>query len=1210
MSLQFILGRLHTNKKTVVYQNMLEWVKEDETSQVFYLVPDHIKFESEMNILNFIKESDLTSDNQYAGMINLQVYSFSRLAWYYLQDTAVFSRSQLTETGLSMLVRRILREKEEELGIFRGQSRLQGFVEKTTALFMEMRNGRVLPEDLKDVLGRSNETGQSRQDLADKLTDLTMLYDEFLYQLEGKYLEKEDVIEALIEEVKTRDLSQTRFVIDNFHSFSAQEQALLVELVAHAKDVHVSLVLDKKYATEPPELTDLFYETGMTYYRLYQQVRERNLPILHDRVLNELSTEHCDEINELEQYWFNSFEMSPQRVIDDSFDMTKCIEIIEAESRHAEVLHTATAIKRLVAQNNYRYKDILVVSRMMEEYKTLIESTFDENDIEVFVDQEDKMSGHALVEFIQSLLGIYKRHWRYQDIMRLLRTELFIPSLDYEASPKEQSERVRFYDSHIKDWRDKIDLLENVMLAYGYEGSDWLRDDEWIYARFHLEELDDQLDEDKRMQEIANEAKESIRKQLIPFFKRLDSAKTNRDAARYLFQFIERNGIHKQVLYWRDQALLDGDLEDARKHEQVWNTFIQLLDEFVDVLGDEEWDSDSFLSVLETGFDQATYSIVPPSIDQVMFTNFDKTRINTKKVVFILGMTDQHLPLNVENDSILTDEDRNQLSLFLPEDKFLAPTTTSRLASEPFTAYLAFMNASQKLVFSYPLKKDGEGDGRISPYISQLARHLSIPIKHKQTEASTLQTTSLHDQFSFIGSRKHTLGQLVTVLREGIDHEKQPDLFWIKLFQSLHSQIDEVERRILKSLDYMNIPKKLPAELSEKLYGKDLYLSVSQLESFYLDPYSHFLRYGLRLRERAVQELTPAETGNFFHEALDSIFRTIVNQNLSIKTMSEAELHSITDQVLSGMHEQNKYKLLSSSNRMQFIRQQLSKTIRKMMWGMMHQSKQTTMTPQKSEVLFGRLASKKGIPGLEFPLKNGGNLYVRGKIDRLDTIEVDNSLYISVVDYKSSHKTLSVKDMYHGLMLQLLTYLDTAVHFSTELFGKQAKPAGAFFAQVKNPILQANKLIGKDLLEETIKAFRMNGLVVNEDELVEELLQAVEPRHDSLVYPIKKLVKGNPSGSLILMEDLELLLKHHRNKIQEAGNLIIAGENQLAPYFEKRQFTPSVGGEYQSIAQFDVLLPKGQNKYRRMETVKNQKELIEKLKERYEEDETGEEEST
>ena len=55
--------------------------------------------------------------------------------------------------------------------------------------------------------------------------------------------------------------------------------------------------------------------------------------------------------------------------------------------------------------------------------------------------------------------------------------------------------------------------------------------------------------------------------------------------------------------------------------------------------------------------------------------------------------------------------------------------------------------------------------------------------------------------------------------------------------------------------------------VAEQLYGKELYLSVSQLERYYEDPYSHFLQYGLKLKERAKYELSAAGTGEFFHEA-------------------------------------------------------------------------------------------------------------------------------------------------------------------------------------------------------------------------------------------------------------------------------------------------------------------------------------------------------
>ncbi|GEN50717.1 PD-(D/E)XK nuclease family protein [Alkalibacterium pelagium] len=1199
MGLQFILSRLQRDKKKILFDQMMNWM-EDKDAQVFYLVPDHMKFESEMAILDRVKDSQPDNDRHLAGMINLQVFSFSRLAWYFLQDTALYSHSQLTETGLTMLMRRLLRENEEALTIFRGESQQQGFVEKTTELFMELRNARVMPKDLTDISSQLFEDEPGTRDFLLKLKDITILYDSFLSHLEGKYIEKEDVLEALIEEVKTRDLSHTHIIIDNFHRFSAQEQELVLQMVENAKDVKVSLVLDKKHAVEPPEMTDFFYQTGMTYFRLYQEARNRRLPVLNDTVVNDNNKERCDALQNFEDYWVSSFDLSPKAQPGRPTDYSSCIEIREAESRQAEVLHTATTIKKIVAEGNHRYKDILVIARTLDDYKMLMDSTFAENDIPLFIDEADKMSNHALVECIQSLVNIYKRHYRYEDVMRFLKTELFIPLEDERIIPKEKNERLSFWSSRAESWRKSVDTLENVMLAYGYEGNDWVRDDDWIYARFHLEEMDDQLDADKRMQEQANQARSIVRSAFLPFFKQLDRVGTNREAVRLIYQFLERHRIDAQLLYWRDQALEDGDLEDARKHEQVWQTFIQLLDEFVDVLGDETWEVDTFLSILETGFEQATYSIVPPSIDQVMFTQFDKSRLNCKKLVVIMGMTDTQLPMNTENDSILTDEDREQLGVFLPDDKFLMPSTAGRLANEPFTAYLAFLNASDKLILSYPVKNDGSGDNRLSPYVERLNRQLDIPINRKYTDAGAVTDDSTDLSLSFVGSRRQTIGQLVTILRDRLDHKNNPPIFWTILFQKLQKQSNEVEKNILKSLEYRNIPRRLSPELAEELYGKDLYLSVSQLESFYLDPYSHFLQYGLKLRERAVQELTPAETGTFFHDALDSIFRAIISSNLSFDQLNEDELESVTEEVLQELYQNNKFKLLSMSNRMKFIRKQLSRTIQQMVKALSNQTRRTQMRPRKSEVLFGRLGSREGVPGLNFPLNTGGNLYVRGKIDRLDALELDNELYLSIVDYKSSRKALKFDEIYHGLMMQMLTYLDTAVHYSEDIFGKKAKPAGAFYAHVNNPMLKASDLLKKDWLDVWLKSFKMDGIILNEDELVEKLDLTLPENKYSLVYPLEYVkTRDQIKGKLITMDDLDLLFRHNREKIREAGNRILSGENALSPIYDKKEFTPSVRGIYQPVSQFDVLLPNGQNQYRELESISDQSDLIDKLKSKY-----------
>src|SRR5699024_6046721 len=123
-----------------------------------------------------------------------------------------------------------------------------------------------------------------------------------------------------------------------------------------------------------------------------------------------------------------------------------------------------------------------------------------------------------------------------------------------------------------------------------------------------------------------------------------------------------------------------------------------------DVLGEEEWNSDAFLTILETGFENATYSMVPPRIDQVILSNIASVQPGTAKIVFMLGMTDQNLPANTENHSVLTEEERAMVGESLEEGKYLRPLAEDLVAAEPFIAYTAFMSASDKLYLSYPVK--------------------------------------------------------------------------------------------------------------------------------------------------------------------------------------------------------------------------------------------------------------------------------------------------------------------------------------------------------------------------------------------------------------------------------------------------------------------------------------------------------------------------
>ncbi|MEG0553653.1 MAG: PD-(D/E)XK nuclease family protein, partial [Carnobacterium sp.] len=241
------------------------------------------------------------------------------------------------------------------------------------------------------------------------------------------------------------------------------------------------------------------------------------------------------------------------------------------------------------------------------------------------------------------------------------------------------------------------------------------------------------------------------------------------------------------------------------------------------------------------------------------------------------------------------------------------------------------------------------------------------------------------------------------------------------------------------------------------------------------------------------------------------------------------------------------------------------------------------MKTVQTEVLFGPLANQKGIEGLSFPLKNGGNLVIRGKIDRVDSLKVDNQHYLSVVDYKSSAHKFDYFEAYYGLAMQMITYLDTALLNAAELIGHPAKPAGAFYVHVKNPFIKNTQIKNEEALAtEFLKEFKLDGLLLEEEELLLALDHTIEPTATSLVYPFKQLKNESlKSSKFVTLEEMAALRMHNQKLILDAGNAITEGVTTLRPFYEKRQHISTVSGEFKAVSQFDYMLP--ENNYRREE---------------------------
>lgn len=1206
MTVQFVLGADPNVKRKKMIDTIYHHLEENPEAEMIYLVPDNVKYEAEVMVLEQFKKNDQTN---MAGMINLQIFSFSRLAWYLLQDKAIYQQPQLTESGLAMLLKKILKEEEEHLTIYRGASQESGFIQRLITLFSEFRNGKINPDDLNELI-EEEKVDPKEEDFKRKIQDLSYLYRKYNEAVAGSYLEREDLYKELIQTIRTGEANfkQTIIYVDHYEHFSAQELELLLTMAKCSARLVINLTLTKESLNTANDLNNLFYRPVKTYHQLREEFRLEQIELLNDLFIEDSADltnkkEHSN-LAALRNYWIRSSQSMVQQELthfkDQSYEQ---VELWVTEDMDAEVLHIATRIKHMVATGNYRYKDFQIMTRDLAGYELSFEAIFNQNKLPFFIDQKETMAQHPLLEFIVSLFSLKKRFYRMDDIFRFLRTELFVPineSVDFEEQDEEVVlERIAIYQEAVKIWREKVDTTENVALAFGYQGKSWADDEDWIYSRFEIDESFKKTKQEMQIEEDANEVRAIFRENIVNFIESLDTIETNTELAVALYQFMEHIGVVKTLEFWRDELTAVGNLEEAEKHEQAWETFVSLLDEFVEVLGEEAWDLDAFLSIIEAGFEQANYSMVPPTIDQVLITNYDLPKIQAKKVVFLIGLTDTALPKIQESKSLLTDEDREYVGAALSSDKYLAVTEIESVANEPFGFYLALMQSSEKIFLSYPLTNMDNSESRMSPYLERIQNALGLETKIKYGNAISLETNDANNYLEFIASEEQAFGQMIISLRHALDTYQSPQLFWAELFNQLYHPENARQHKILRSLSHKNIPVPLTEKLAQELYGENLHLSVSQLESFYTDPYSHFLIYGLGLRERQLQELTPIESGNFYHDALDQISLELIKLNKDFSEITKNELQQISRKIFVNLVTSNKYRLAQSSHRMKFIFDQLANTVQKFVWSMIKQAKRSKFRPAKTELVFGQLGDGENIQGLSFDLQGGRKLYLRGKIDRVDSFIENNQLFAGVVDYKSSATSFNYPNIYHGLMLQMLTYLDTVLTYSEEIFDQKAKGIGAFYSTVDNKYVDLQKLGQKDLELERLKMYKYDGLIVDRQEVLEAADILMEPRDYSPIYNLYLKVDGTYSGAKILTEEeFEWLLRFNREKIIEAGNKIISGKNMLQP-FDKRQaklFTPSVDGPYRAISQFDALL--AENNYQEVKRM-NKTQFFNYLKDKY-----------
>lgn len=1147
MSLRIVYGRAGSGKTRFIQQEISEELKrQTDGAPIFFIVPDQMSFSTEYR---------LSSAYGMKGMIRAQAVTFKRLAWRVLQEVGGISRKEVDTFGYRMLIRSLLEEHREDFQLFRRAAGKRGFTDQIEQLVKEFSRYCVDCGELTNIRASLSEAGAPRT-LLDKAADLELILAEIESRLGTVFVDSEGHLALLAEKIKHSEQVKTAEIyIDGFVNFTTREYEIIFELMKYAKNVTIALPMDSQSHVNDEQ--ELFFQSANTAERLVEMAKKEGIGIDRSIYMTTAWRYTNSELAHLEEH-FDAYPMQ-------TADSTGHISLVEASNRRAEMHAVARAIRSQV-RNGMRYKDIALLYRQPEVYDELINTIFPQYDIPYFISHKKSMLHHPLVEFSRSVLEAILSDYSYEPVFRAVKTDLFFP------------------EGSVSKWRERSDVLENFVIANGIYGARWFDEKRWFYKKYRGLEFHTgiQTDEEKAAEMELHAVRDLIREPLMKLKEQMNNSKTGRDIAENLFVFIEQMKVYEKMQALKEREEYEHRLLAATEHEQAWNQWVAVLDQFVLMFGDKEMELSAAVKILDEGFETLEFSRIPPALDQITVSKIDLARLMDIKSVFIIGANDGVLPKRIEQEGLLTDTDREWFAQIGFE---LAPTSKMRLMDETYMVYRSFTSASDLLTVSYPIA-DEEGKALLpSLYIQKLKDMFDLETIPAATDPEELSQLS---PLAYISHPRATLPYLTSQLRQGELRAEwravlayyREDPFWSSVIQ-----------RILEPIK-PNVADALRDEIAEPLYGTPISSSVSRVETYFGCPFAHYVAYGLRLEERSQYKLAAPAMGDLFHAAIKWISDEVSRLNVSWSSLTKKQCQQLAKDAMDQLSPYFVNHILISTHRYRYIQHKLEGIIRQTAFMLSKHAKVSGFAPIALEIGFG---PQEAIPPIDIELKKGRRMNVRGRIDRIDSTDINGKPYLRVVDYKSSKQGLDLSSVYHGLALQTFTYLDVALTHSERWLGEQAEPAGVLYFHMHNPMLKLTKLMtAEELEEEVAKSFKMNGLVVEDPDVIRAMDNNIEGF--SNIIPVRMNNKGEISTSqskTVMKEDMESIRKFVRGKHQSAGNGILDGDTRIIPYKMKEE-TPCQFCSYRSICQFDPADP--EQSYRKLPALSPDKavELIRK----------------
>ena len=1109
MPLQFVFGPSGSGKSFYLYHHVIEESMLHPEQNYMVLVPEQFTMQT---------QKDLVSMHPRHGIMNIDVLSFGRLAYRIFGETGGGSLPVLDDEGKNLILRKIAGDHEDELCVLRGNMKRLGYISEVKSVISEFMQYDIGDEELEKVM----ETVGEESRLYYKLQDIRTLYREFTAYLEKKYITKEELLDVLSQVAGQSDLlKNSTVVLDGFTGFTPVQNRLLKELMLHCRKVIITVTMDERedpYVYRHPY--QLFALSKHMVHTLTQIAKEAGVlceePVcLYDRTPYRFRDQNALAYLErnIFRYHVSGYGKEPEG-----------IRLHVARSPKEEAIALAGDIRAFVRKEGCRFRDVGVIVSDMNVYGDYLEQAFEMYHIPVFMDHKRSILLNSFVEYIRSLLHMIEQNFTYESVFRFLRTQLAGFTCE------------------------ETDALENYVVGLGIKGyKKW--QERWVRKLKGMEEEElSQLNHSRVMLVEKVEALVFVLKQ---------RRKTVKDITLALYEFMVKEDLQVKLKKQEEEFQLSGELALAKEYAQIYRILVELFDKFVELLGDEPVGLNEYCKLLDAGLTEARVGVIPPSTDQVVVGDVERTRLKDIQALFFIGANDVYLPGALLRNGLLSERDREK---FGKEKLTLAPGGKERAYIQKFYLYLNLTKPSKRLEVYYS-KVSPDGKSMRPSYLIQELHKLYPLLTVEDEEEKKADGYELTEQMG------------INLLIQGFQNRDSGgmDLKWQELYSWYKKQPGWKEKveDLLRAGYYRRPDDGLTKAVAKKLYGEDFEDSITRMERFSVCAFSHFLTYGLKLKERQEYDFQAVDLGNVCHKALECFSWKVKNAGRKWTELKEEERKQYIEESVEEAITDYGNSVLYSTARNEYLIVRMKRMLERTVWALTKQLQAGDFEPSSYEVRFAG-----------------------GKIDRVDTCMDGDKVYVKVLDYKTGTKAFDVVALYHGLQLQLMVYMNAAMQMESKKHpDSEIIPAGVFYYRISEPFVDKKQESPEEAL---LKEMKPDGIVHLKEDVLEHLDHCMAG--ESLVVPIKYNKNGSLSRSSKTASEDEFyaMLKHAAKKVEQIHGQILSGDTAALPY-RRGQETGCDYCSYRHVCGFDRKIPGYE--YRELDKMKKEEAIAEMLRE-------------